>query len=36
MLTALLQRIKIAQVGLIPPHPEPDRHGVAIVLRKAA
>jgi len=32
MLTALLQRIKIAQVGLIPPHPAPDRHGVAIVL----
>jgi hypothetical protein len=32
MLSALLQRIKIAQVGLTPPSPRPDRHGVAIVL----
>lgn len=32
MLSALLQRIKIAQVGLTPPMPQPGRHGVAIVL----
>jgi hypothetical protein len=32
MLTALLQRIKIGQVGLTPPRPASDRHGVAIVL----
>jgi hypothetical protein len=32
MLSALLQRIKIAQVGLNPPKPMPGREGVAIVL----
>jgi hypothetical protein len=32
MLTALLQRIKIGKVGLTPPQPQPNRHGVAIGL----
>ncbi|MCH9713638.1 MAG: glycosyltransferase family 2 protein, partial [Cyanobacteria bacterium] len=32
MLNALLQRIKVGQVGLTPPQAQPGRHGVAIVL----
>jgi|694.fasta_scaffold22519_4 hypothetical protein len=32
MLSALLQRIKIGKVGLTPPQPQRDRHGVAIAL----
>lgn len=32
MVNALLQRIKIGQVGLIPPRPQANRHGLAIAL----